>query len=80
MDVTNRCPLCVSVYVQSTALILSEFPYTHEDTSSQPFVCLYEKTFHVDEMIISNPTPYVLFQLTLSLGISPAIAATCQFF
>ena len=38
-----------------------------------------EKTFHIGKMIITYPPTYVFFQFLPSLGISPPIAATCQF-
>ena len=60
--------------------LLPSFPYTHAYSTSQPFVCFKQETFHTDKVIIPDPTSYVFFQLLLSLDISPSIAATCQFF
>ena len=39
-----------------------------------------QETLRIGKVIITNPPSYVFFQLLLSLGISPTVAATCQFF
>ena len=56
------------------------FPYTHAYSTSQPFVCFKQETFHTGKVIIPDPPSYVFFQLLLSPDIPPSIAATCQFF
>ena len=59
---------------------LPSLPYTHADASSQPFIGFKEKASHVRKMIVPHPTSYVFTEFTLSLGISPTIAPTCQLF
>ena len=39
-----------------------------------------QDTLHIGKVIITDPPSYVFFQLLLPLGISPSVAATCQFF
>ena len=35
--------------------LLPSFPYTHAYSTSQPFVCFKQETFHTDKVIIPDP-------------------------
>ena len=61
---------------------LGEFPslpYTHTYSPPYPFVCFNAETFHFSEVVVSYPPFYVLFQLLLSLLVTPSVAPTRQF-